>query len=879
MPTFARHALLLGAAAMLLAACSSTDSSRGGRGGRGGGGGGGGGSDTGVVTDTGGDTGNDSGGSTCGDGAAGDEELCDGADLRGQSCEALGFDSGVLACSATCGGFDTSGCVGECTPNCAGRSCGPDPVCGTDCGSCTEGETCTPLGQCQGSPPTPVCGNGTREGAEVCDGADLAGNSCASLGYDRGALACSADCTTLVTAGCVSDCTPSCAGRACGPDPVCGISCGVCAGTDTCDAAGQCGSGGGNGPRFITFNSNVTQITQGESVTFTVVVTDPDGIDDVIGGTLQDPSTGRSYGSFATAASEGAYGITLDWLSIHRVRAITFTGTTEVRAFEAEFFDVAGNSATRQISITLTCNGLGVCDASCTDITTTSNCGSCGNACAVGGTCSSGTCTCPAGFGDCEGFCTDLTAATDCGTCGNDCGFSGSCVDGSCACDEGYRTCGGTCASEFNIASCGSRCASCSSTQTCSATGCTAAVDGDVRIRGTANILEVFHNGSWRPICDDQFDALDAAVACRQLGGSPVGFTVSQDAGTADFWLDDLGCSGAEPEVSSCGAAWGSEDCSSTEGVGLLCRPGVDDVCPAYTGQIVSINEVYYDPPGADGTGGSEFVELDAAPNANLSPYRLVFYDGATGTEYLRWELGAGAVADASGFFVAGGASVTGVDSIQSGPMQNGPDSVRLEHCDGTTVVDAVAYGSFSGSQISLGEGTPASAPASGESLSRLFEGVDSDNNAGDFAAGRPTPGAPNVLSGGDTLLFPLLASGTLDASDPTFTRPEERCAAGTTSGMRYDTYSAFNTGSTTLQVTATASWTGFDGFLAAYIGSFSPASPTLACVTANDDNAGATTSSSLVVANWAPGTRLTLVMTTYATGTGGGWSLTVTNP
>jgi hypothetical protein len=35
-------------------------------------------------------------------------------------------------------------------------------------------------------------------------------------------------------------CTPSCAGRECGPDPECGRSCGSCAANEQCDAAGRC---------------------------------------------------------------------------------------------------------------------------------------------------------------------------------------------------------------------------------------------------------------------------------------------------------------------------------------------------------------------------------------------------------------------------------------------------------------------------------------------------------------------------------------------------------------------------------------------------------------------------------------------------------------
>lgn len=47
------------------------------------------------------------------------------------------------------------------------------------------------------------CGNGTREGAEVCDGADLGGATCASQGQGTGTLACNSSCQ-FDYSGCVS---------------------------------------------------------------------------------------------------------------------------------------------------------------------------------------------------------------------------------------------------------------------------------------------------------------------------------------------------------------------------------------------------------------------------------------------------------------------------------------------------------------------------------------------------------------------------------------------------------------------------------------------------------------------------------------------------
>lgn len=83
---------------------------------------------------------------------------------------------------------------------------------------------------------TAECGNGVREGDEVCDGADLAGMSCADTGLGAGVLSCADNCTDYNTAGC---CAPQCGNRECGLDPVCGAPCGSCQG-GTCNAAGHC---------------------------------------------------------------------------------------------------------------------------------------------------------------------------------------------------------------------------------------------------------------------------------------------------------------------------------------------------------------------------------------------------------------------------------------------------------------------------------------------------------------------------------------------------------------------------------------------------------------------------------------------------------------
>jgi hypothetical protein len=47
-----------------------------------------------------------------------------------------------------------------------------------------------------------------------------------------------------------------------------------------------------------------------ESITFTAVLTDPDGIDDLIGGSLTNADGSIQYGAFVTSGQEGSYSLT-----------------------------------------------------------------------------------------------------------------------------------------------------------------------------------------------------------------------------------------------------------------------------------------------------------------------------------------------------------------------------------------------------------------------------------------------------------------------------------------------------------------------------------------------------------------------------------------
>lgn len=179
----------------------------------------------------------------CGNNAIDGDDICDGTDLGGEDCTTHGFDRGVLGCLFDCSDFDTDGCVdyeGGCcfangTPGCDDETC-TVAVCLDDPTCCLLGwdTTCAAIAvtECSICTTPDVCGNSVHEPPEVCDGGDLDGEGCVSLGFVLGELSCAADCTSFDSSECVlSDCCvvhPStgcddalCEAAVCGVDDYC----------------------------------------------------------------------------------------------------------------------------------------------------------------------------------------------------------------------------------------------------------------------------------------------------------------------------------------------------------------------------------------------------------------------------------------------------------------------------------------------------------------------------------------------------------------------------------------------------------------------------------------------------------------------------------
>ncbi|NWY97854.1 NETR protein, partial [Loxia curvirostra] len=138
--------------------------------------------------------------------------------------------------------------------------------------------------------------------------------------------------------------------------------------------------------------------------------------------------------------------------------------------------------------------------------------------------------------------------------------------------------------------------------------------------------VEVYHDGKWGTICDDQWDDRDAEVVCRQLGlsGTPKALSWAHyGQGSGPILLDEVQCSGNELSLDQCKKSdWGQQNCDHIEDAGVSCDP--------FTGTHVLLCQLdccpFLLPPLAEGT-----VRL--AGGHSPSEGRVeVYYNGDWGT-------------------------------------------------------------------------------------------------------------------------------------------------------------------------------------------------------------------------------------------------------
>uniref|UniRef100_A0A3Q4I5W1 Galectin-3-binding protein A-like n=1 Tax=Neolamprologus brichardi TaxID=32507 RepID=A0A3Q4I5W1_NEOBR len=88
--------------------------------------------------------------------------------------------------------------------------------------------------------------------------------------------------------------------------------------------------------------------------------------------------------------------------------------------------------------------------------------------------------------------------------------------------------------------------------------------------------VEIYHDGKWGTVCDDNWDMADARVLCRQLNfPGAKSIVTGKDYGQGapgPIWLDDVNCKGTETHLFTCEfKGWGETDCTHKEDVGAIC--------------------------------------------------------------------------------------------------------------------------------------------------------------------------------------------------------------------------------------------------------------------------------------------------------------------
>ncbi|NWU41512.1 NETR protein, partial [Hylia prasina] len=141
--------------------------------------------------------------------------------------------------------------------------------------------------------------------------------------------------------------------------------------------------------------------------------------------------------------------------------------------------------------------------------------------------------------------------------------------------------------------------------------------------------VEVYHDGKWGTICDDQWDDRDAEVVCRQLGlsGTPKALSWAHyGQGSGPILLDEVQCSGNELSLDQCKKSdWGQQNCDHIEDAGVSCDPFTGTDVQLCQSDVVS-HTLHYLACSAEGT-----VRL--AGGRSPSEGRVeVYYNGDWGT-------------------------------------------------------------------------------------------------------------------------------------------------------------------------------------------------------------------------------------------------------
>jgi hypothetical protein len=172
-------------------------------------------------------------------------------------------------------------------------------------------------------------------------------------------------------------------------------------------------------------------------------------------------------------------------------------------------------------------------------------------------------------------------------------------------------------------------------------------LDGDLRLVGPnpwEGRVEIYYEGGYGTVCNDNFDDVDALVICQELGFDihvRTSGIETYGAGVGPIHLDEVNCAGGEARLADCpNSGVGFTDCNHGEDIGVSCDDDADadtigdreDNCPA----LANLDQFDSDD---DGLGNA--CDADTPPAFDLrivngpNPYEgrvEIYYEDAYGT-------------------------------------------------------------------------------------------------------------------------------------------------------------------------------------------------------------------------------------------------------
>ena len=102
----------------------------------------------------------------------------------------------------------------------------------------------------------------------------------------------------------------------------------------------------------------------------------------------------------------------------------------------------------------------------------------------------------------------------------------------------------------------------------------------DIRLMGGSGPhegrVEVYHNGTWGTVCDDDWNLQDATVVCRQLGyinATTALVSARFGASSGPILFSELACILNESIITECHHLLpGVHNCNHSEDVGVVCE-------------------------------------------------------------------------------------------------------------------------------------------------------------------------------------------------------------------------------------------------------------------------------------------------------------------